>query len=135
MTQTVDPTASMGSSDPDEHPVKIKMKGPGRAEILLHGVDIAPDLVGFQLTASPTDVPELVLLVGGRTSSGTDYEGMTRVVVGEQPDPGPAAAAFLAAIDAEALEKAALNRPDLDSERYGGTRAMLAQLIEWAQGR
>ncbi|WP_436957987.1 hypothetical protein [Streptomyces sp. SudanB182_2057] len=50
------------------------------------------------------------------------------------PDPGPAAAVFLDAIDPEALERAALARPDLGTEPYSLTKAMLTQLVEWARG-
>ncbi|MFE1935239.1 hypothetical protein ACFW95_33665 [Streptomyces sp. NPDC059474] len=50
------------------------------------------------------------------------------------PDPGPAAAVFLAAISAEELERAALARSDLGTEPYSLTNAMLTQLGEWARG-
>ncbi|MFF7092846.1 hypothetical protein ACFY9A_10675 [Streptomyces rubradiris] len=50
------------------------------------------------------------------------------------PDPGPAAAVFLDAIDPEALERAALARPDLGTEPYSLTKAMRTQLVEWARG-
>ncbi|MBY8884781.1 hypothetical protein K7472_07970 [Streptomyces sp. PTM05] len=63
----------------------------------------------------------------------TGFEGLARVSV-DMPAPGPAAEEFLEAIDAEELERAALARADLGSEPGSLTRAMLAQLGEWARG-
>ncbi|MER6127882.1 hypothetical protein ABT173_35930 [Streptomyces sp. NPDC001795] len=62
------------------------------------------------------------------------WSGMARIAVADLPDPGPAAAVFLDAIDPEALERAALTRPDLGTEPYSLTKAMLTQLGEWARG-
>ena len=102
----------------------------------LHPAHTFEHLVGFQLTApDPKSPPELVLMLGARAACQAQYEGMARVVVGEEPDPGPAAARFLAAMDPEILEQAALNRPDLESGPHGLTKAMLRQLTEWASGR
>lgn len=131
------PRASWATGDPDAHPVKITMRGVGRgAEILLHDVDIANDVSGFYLSCpSATELPELVVMLHPRLSTATEWEGYARVLVGEEPDPGPAAARFLEAIDAEELERAALSRLDLENVPGGGTAAMLRQLVEWANGR
>ncbi|MFJ4910648.1 hypothetical protein ACIQCR_34785 [Streptomyces sp. NPDC093249] len=52
------------------------------------------------------------------------------------PDPGPAAAEFLEAIDARQLEQTALARIDLlDGQPNELTRAMLHLLTEWARGQ
>lgn len=126
---------SLGSPDGEVQNVRIRMLGPGHAEVLLHGIDIASDLIGFQLTApDPRAVPELVLMLGPRQASGTSYEGMARVLVGEEPDPGPAAARFLEAIDPEQLQQAALGRADLGAGPNCTTEAILRQLQEWARG-
>lgn len=64
-----------------------------------------------------------------------DFEGLARVVVGDPPDPSPAAAAFLGAIDAGELERHVLARYDLmDGGHNELTRAMLRLLSEWASG-
>lgn len=54
--------------------------------------------------------------------SETAFEGLARVAVADGSDSGPAAAVFLAAIDAEELEHAALARPDLGT----GPRSLTA---------
>lgn len=74
--------------------------------------------------------------LAARAAAGAVFEGAARVVVGVPPDPGPAAAAFLGAIDAGQLEKAVLARHDLmDGGPHELTRAMLALLKEWALGQ
>jgi hypothetical protein len=127
---------SLGTGDPEAHPVQIRMLGPGKAEILLHDVDIANDVSGFYLSCpSATELPELVVMLHPKLATATEWEGFARVLVGEEPDPGPAAAKFLEAIDPDELERAALARLDLENTPGGGTAAMLRQLVEWANGR
>ncbi|MGH3368871.1 MAG: hypothetical protein ACRDPR_02625, partial [Nocardioidaceae bacterium] len=75
---------------------------------------------------------EVLLHVTDRND--TQWSGTARVAVADLPDPGPAAVVFLEAIDPEALERAALARPDLGTEPYSLTKAMLTQLGEWARG-
>ncbi|MFF4345598.1 hypothetical protein ACFY00_37540 [Kitasatospora sp. NPDC001540] len=59
-------------------------------------------------------------------SADSDFDGAARVLVGEAPDPGPAASQFLAV----------LNRHDhLDGGPNEFTRALLTQLAEWALGK
>uniref|UniRef100_UPI0005186049 hypothetical protein n=1 Tax=Streptomyces capuensis TaxID=1464056 RepID=UPI0005186049 len=58
-----------------------------------------------------------------------------RVAVAAPQEPGEAIAQFLASIEPSALENAALNRDDLENVKYDLTRAMLAQLGDWARGR
>jgi hypothetical protein len=140
MTQTDDKTANMepslGTPDGSVHDVKIRMLGPGHGEILLHGLDIASDVQGFQVTAMPGDpIPEVVLMLNARAASNLVYEGMARVVVGEAPDPGPAAATFLEAMDPELLEQKAMERVHEFPGRGGTTAAILAVLRDWANGR
>jgi len=65
----------------------------------------------------------------------TLFEGEARVLIGEEPDPGPAAVRFLEAMDPETLQNAALSRPDLGTGPTATTEALLRTLIEWASGR
>ena len=132
---TTDPQAP---DQQDPHGVQIRQERlAGPVEIVLDDHDVSQDVMAIHLDLSAADkVPYIVLeLSPAAGGGGFSFDGMARVAVGEPLDPGPAAAAFLAAMDWEQLEQAALNRPDLDSGRGALTRAMLAQLTEWAHGR
>ncbi|GAO08692.1 hypothetical protein TPA0598_04_03280 [Streptomyces lydicamycinicus] len=104
-----------------------------KASIQIGGVDYSRVVSGYtihQLAGQPADL--VIQLARGK--SGSDFDGFARVAVGVPHEPGPAAAAFLSAMDAGLLEKAALARPDLEGGQYGFTKAVLAQLQQWARG-
>jgi hypothetical protein len=119
---------------PQAHGVRIDAQ-PGSAIISLDGTPLpAGQVTGYTLHHSiPDALPTLVLHT--RQPVGATWEGLARVAVA---DPGQdhtaTVVAFLQAIDAVALEDAALNRDDLGADRYDLTRAMLRQLIDWARG-
>lgn len=116
-------------------PVKVTASGHG-AVVEIEGHDVSRQLAAYTISQRATEVPEVVVWLAAHTAGGTVFDGMARVVVGERPDPGPAAAAFLDAIDAGQLEKASLARHDLmDGGPHELTRVMLAQLKEWALGQ
>ncbi|MEU3973418.1 hypothetical protein [Streptomyces bacillaris] len=103
------------------------------ADIDIDGTRVDPRAIGaYTITQIAGEPPHVLLHVTDRAS--TQWSGITRVSVADAPDPGPAAAVFLDAIDPEALERAALSRPDLGTEPHSLTKAMLAQLGEWARG-
>ncbi|WP_055713155.1 hypothetical protein [Streptomyces torulosus] len=78
----------------------------------------------------------MVIELSPRATATGVFEGLAHVVIGDRPDPGPAAAAFLSVISPAELEKAALARHDLmDGQPHELTRAMLALLREWALGQ
>ncbi|WP_145497527.1 hypothetical protein [Streptomyces sp. CFMR 7] len=105
----------------------------GRADIEIDGKRIDPSAVkAYSVSHLAGEHPEVLLHVADRND--TLWSGTARVAVADLPDPGPAAAVFLDAIDPEALERAALSRPDLGTEPHSLTKAMLAQLGEWARG-
>lgn len=115
-------------------------KGPGRAFVELDGRDISKHVYGVHIHAEAgRDLPQVVIELAGNATVETAFEGLAEVAVinpdPEPLDPGPAAAVFLAAMDPEELERAAMNRIDLTNDRAGGTAAILRQLIEWANGR
>lgn len=103
------------------------------AQVLIAGVDVSGQLRGFTLEHRYAEAPLFVLYA--RPGADTAFEGYAHVVVGDAPDPGPAIADFLRSVDAAALERAALDRDDLDGSRHELTRAMLAQLIDYALGK
>ncbi|WP_395371460.1 hypothetical protein OHU45_25755 [Streptomyces tubercidicus] len=112
--------------------VEITARG-GRADIEIDGRRIEPNAVkAYSVSHLAGERPEVLLHVADRGH--TQWSGLARVAVADLPDPGPAAAVFLDAIDPEALERAALARPDLGTEPYSLTKAMLTQLGEWARG-
>lgn len=126
MTQAHEQTAA--------RPLRITGKDAFDAEVFLDGQDITSKLRGVHMKVG-FDEPAEAMLVLNHRALPSDFDGLARVAIGVEPDPGPAAAKFIAAIDAEMLEQAALNRLDLDPGPQGLTKAMLAQLQEWASGR
>lgn len=135
---TTDDHPSMSTDQPDStRQVDIRHTGPGRAEILLDGIDIAPKVFGYHLEATADRAqpfPVLTLELHPGAARDAAFAGLAEVQVAVS-DPGPAAAVFLEAIDAETLETTALSRMDLGSGPHDLTRAMLRQLQEWARGR
>ncbi|ORT61943.1 hypothetical protein [Streptomyces sp. CB03238] len=112
--------------------VEISAQG-GKADIEIDGTRIDPRAVkAYTVSHFAGERPEILLHVADRGDS--QWSGMARVAIADTPDPGPVAAIFLDAIDPEALERAALARPDLGTEPYSLTKAMLTQLGEWARG-
>ncbi|MFF8840463.1 hypothetical protein [Streptomyces sp. NPDC015130] len=126
-------TTPTGPSLGDEpRPVRITTDGVN-AKVEIDGVDMSRRLRGYTLEHRVSEAPLLVLYAGAAT--GTVFDGFAHVVVGNTPDPGPTIADFLRSVDASALERAALDRDDLDGSRHELTRAMLAQLTDWALGK
>lgn len=102
--------------------------------VVLDGRDISSSVVGYELRQLVERPAELVLFLSQLVKD--DFDGLARVVVGVPPAPGPAAAAFLGAIDARELERHALARHDLmDGGPNELTRAMLRILVEWSSGK
>jgi hypothetical protein len=60
---------------------------------------------------------------------------VARIALADPQNAGEATAQFLHGIDPSALQRAALDRPDLDNSKAGVTEAILRQLADWAQGR
>lgn len=122
----------MDHNDEDLHSVTITACGP-KAAIEIDGARIEPSAVhAYSVSHFAGEKPEIVLHVADREQA--QWSGLARVAVADLPDPGPAAAVFLDAIDPEALERASLARADLGTEPYSLTKAMLTQLGEWARG-
>ncbi|MGW0009897.1 hypothetical protein ACWDVX_09060 [Streptomyces tendae] len=112
--------------------VRITADG-SKASIQIDGTDYSRVVSGYTIHQQAGKAADLVFqFAQGRTSP--DFDGHARVAVGIPYEPGPAAAHFLSAIDAGLLEKAALARPDMDGGPHGFTKAVLAQLQQWARG-
>ncbi|MFD5425348.1 hypothetical protein [Streptomyces sp. NPDC127084] len=104
-----------------------------RASIRIDGTDYSHLVSGYTIHQQAGYPADLVLqFAPGRPPP--DFDGNARVAIGVPHEPGPAAAHFLSAIDAGLLEKAALARPDMDGGPHGFTKAVLAQLQQWARG-
>lgn len=113
----------------------VKMKEGGKVDVSLDDHPIQELLTGISIDLKAGQpVADVMVTLSHRATQATEFEGLARVAVGAV-DPGPAAAAFLTAIDAEELENAALNRTDLGADQHALTKAMLLQLTEWAYGR
>ncbi|MEU2592995.1 hypothetical protein ABZ649_04615 [Streptomyces albidoflavus] len=96
-------------------------------------MDVTKAVAAYSIQQVGGEPPQAVLHLSGVVAPVLD--GLARVVVGVPPDPGPAAAEFLSAIDPGELERAALGRHDLlDGQPHELVRAMLVQLVEWARG-
>ncbi|MFD3456825.1 hypothetical protein ACFWVC_32200 [Streptomyces sp. NPDC058691] len=118
--------------DDELHQVRITAEH-ATGSVALDGLDISRHVSGYELRQRAGQAAELMLRLSPLVKD--EFDGLARVVVGVDPDPGPAAAAFLSAIDAGELERYALARHDLmDGGPHELTRAMLRLLQEWASG-
>ncbi|WP_324787027.1 hypothetical protein [Streptomyces sp. H51] len=119
--------------DDELHQVRITADQAAGA-VALDGRDISTAIRGYQLQQVVGREAELVLFLAPMVKD--DFEGLARVTVGAPPDPGPAAAAFLQAMDAGELERQVMARHDLmDGGPNEYTRALLRLLVEWASGK
>ncbi|MEU6511889.1 hypothetical protein [Streptomyces sp. NPDC046942] len=118
--------------DDELHRVRITVDQT-TATLALDGRDVSTQVSGYQLSQAAGMAPVLILQMSSLVEE--DFEDLAHVVIGDPPDPGPAAAAFLGAIDAGELERQVLSRHDLmDGGPNELTRAILLLLQEWARG-
>ncbi|MGW5529388.1 hypothetical protein [Streptomyces xanthochromogenes] len=118
---------------PDE-PSQVRITADGvTAHLEIESTDVTRMVRGYALEQQVGQPPTLALWLSPR-ADGTLFDGYARVGVATEPT-GDTVAGFLANIDPAALERAALERDDLDGTRHELTRAMLGQLADWAQGR
>lgn len=109
---------------------------PGQAEIRLNGEALPRNQVTGYVLQHDIAAALPTLILHTRQPDHAQWQGLARVAVAApDQDDGQAIAGFLASMDPARLESAALERDDLGSDRYDLTRAMLAQLADWAQGR
>ncbi|RSS43823.1 hypothetical protein [Streptomyces sp. WAC08241] len=121
-------------AEPTVHSVRIDAQ-PGHAKICLDNAPLPEEqITGYVLEHSITNALP-TLLLHTRQPGHVQWQGLARVAVVEQVDPGPLITDFLRAINPAALDQAALDRDDLDGSPNELTKAMLAQLIDWAEGR
>lgn len=118
------------SSQPQ--PVTITA-GPGTARIELAGNDVSRHLRGYTIEQHVGGPPQVVLHT--LPKHGLVFDGLAQVAVATEADLGEAIGAFLCGINPAALDEAALARDDLDGSKNELTKAMLATLADWAQGR
>lgn len=121
-------------SEPTARGVRIEAQ-PGSATISIDGTPL-PDgqVIGYQLEHSIADaLPMLVLHT--RQADHVVFEGLARLAVAVQQDHGDVIAQFVQGLDPAAVQRAALDRPDLDDGKTGVTEAILKQIADWAQGR
>ncbi|WP_425834179.1 hypothetical protein [Streptomyces fractus] len=102
------------------------------ASVEIDGRRLEDALGGFSISHAVGEYPQVILYAAPHAEA--DFEGLARVAVADAAQPGPAAAAFLEAIDPAELERAALSRLDLGTGPQSATQAMLTQLTEWARG-
>ncbi|MER0443020.1 hypothetical protein ABR738_00265 [Streptomyces sp. Edi4] len=115
------------------HPVRITADGV-RAAVTIDGHDVSASLSAYTLEHRATQ-PPLLVLYARPPVDGALFEGYAEVAVATETPPGEAIAAFLGGIDAGMLQRAALERTDLDGTPTELTTAMLRQLTDWAGGR
>ncbi|WP_344395363.1 hypothetical protein [Streptomyces vastus] len=116
-------------------PNRFQLRFDGRSyAVVVNGQDVSEHVAAVDVHAVPHDLPRVVLHLRPTGAWPTELDLLARVEVGVSPEPGPAAAAFLEALDPLELERAALGRMDLENVSGGGTAAVLRQLAEWARG-
>lgn len=121
------------SEQPTGHSVRIDAQ-PGSASIRIDDAEIGEYVLGYTIQHDiHSALPQMVIHT--RQPAGTLFDAFAQVVVAADPAPGETIRGFLRAINPVELEQAALERDDLGDGRYDLTRAMLAQLTDWAEER
>lgn len=116
-------------------PNRFQLRFDGRSyAVAVDGQDVSEHVAAVDVHAVPHDLPRVVLHLRPTGSWPAELDLLARVEVGVAPEPGPAATAFLEALDPLEVERAALARMDLENVPGGGTAAVLRQLAEWARG-
>lgn len=116
-------------------PNRFEMTFDGRAyAVAVDGRDVSDQVAAVDVHADPHDLPRVVLHLRPTGTWPAELDLLARVEIGVPAEPGPAAAAFLDALDPLEVERAALARADLENVPGGGTAAVLRQLAEWARG-
>lgn len=125
----------MATTQPNRHRFELRAEPGHHTLVRLDGHEIGPKLTGVQIGVDPLQGTRVALEVHPAALDAVEFDGVAQVQINTYAEtPGPAAAVFLSALDAELVEKAALARVDLGNEPHDGTRAILATLIEWANG-
>ena len=105
---------------------------PGSASVRIDHHEIGDQILGYTLQHEISgSLPTLLLHT--RQPSGVAFEGLARVAVASSTPPAEMIVEFLGSVDPLTLERAALNRDDLDNNKGAATRAILRQLTEWAK--
>lgn len=121
--------------EPTTYGVQIDAQ-PGQATIRLNGELLPQGQVTGYVLQHDVHVALPTLVLHTRQPDSAHWAGLARVAVAApEQDPGDTIAAFLANIEPAALQRAALDRDDLDGSRHELTKAMLQQLADIAQGR
>ncbi|MFF2566702.1 hypothetical protein [Streptomyces sp. NPDC058084] len=116
-------------------PNRFQLTFDGRSyAVAVDGQDVSEHVAGVDVHAVPHELPRVVLQLSPTATWPVELDLLAGVEIGAPPDPGPAAAAFLEAMDPVEVERAALARMDLENVPGGGTAAVLRQLVEWARG-
>lgn len=121
--------------EPQAHGVRIDAQ-PGSATITLDGQSLPRgQVVGYHLEHDIANaLPMLILHT--RQPESVLFDGLARVTVADpQHDTGEQIAAFLGNMDPAAVERAALDRPDLGNDKHSVTAAILQTLADLALGR
>ncbi|WP_406738570.1 hypothetical protein OG365_24440 [Streptomyces sp. NBC_00853] len=114
----------------DQHRIRITSDISG-GTVALDGVDLSRLVHGYTVHQRAGHPAQLILeFAPGRLVA--EYDGLAQVAVGVPYEPGEAAERFLAAIDTQLLEQAAMHRMDLAGGRF--TAAVVEQLRQWARG-
>ncbi|MGW2886409.1 hypothetical protein ACWDDN_13830 [Streptomyces griseoruber] len=116
-------------------PNRFQLAFDGRSYVVaVDGRDVSEHVVAVDVHAVPHELPRVVLHLRPTGTWPAELDLLAQVEVGVPPEPGPAAASFLEALDPLEVERAALSRIDLENVPGGGTAAVLRQLAEWARG-
>jgi hypothetical protein len=120
---------------PQAHGVRIDAQ-PGHATISVDGTPL-PDgqVTGYTLHHDVANGVLPTLVLHTRQPAGAAFHGLARVAVGVPKTPGEIVAAFLSEVDPVLLDQEALNRSDYGGGEGATARAMLATLMDWAQGK
>jgi hypothetical protein len=121
--------------EPAAHGVRIDAQ-PGDATVTIDGTPLPRgQLTGYVLQHDIHQaLPSLILHT--RQPESVMFEGLATVAVAvHENDVTGMMVQFLEGIDPAALQRAAMDRDDLDDGKTGVTEAILRQLADWVQGK
>jgi hypothetical protein len=112
--------------------VTIVTDGAG-AKITVGGVEISDAVISYQIEHNQGSLPTVLLVT--RSPASELFDGLASVGVAVAQAPAEMVAEFLTRVDPAILERAALDRTDLDGGKHEVTAAIMRTLTEWAQGK
>lgn len=115
------------------HTIAVEPEGAGKTKVTLDGVDLSDALYGLDLRFRSGEPAEAMLAIAKGRVLPAPFEGLAKVFV-QGGEPTEVIDDFLASVDPDLLEQAALEGLGLGDGEGSMAGAFLAVLRRWARG-